>query len=409
MLILILFGILNMSIAELLATISQTEAGMALFSAGLGGVSIMVSNLYGGAKTRLERKRTAKLQDQFDGLLDSVGGQRVSAIRSSLLMIKTFDTFADSVSKGERKQVSLVSAGGGAVLVFLGLIVRGPSPTEDGGGSDGQSWTPLVLKTADAWLQSDVVLPLLAIALVFVLLTQVSGGLYLWFSGRVREQLDVFLPADVDPANDFLSDLRKLKKDKMSYKQAKIDVECRLMASMIEVMESESVRSRLAPKRFVGAAPKNPEEPSEWEERASKIVDQFPALDEVRAHLADIEKKMHGRTDGQSTFGIATKRAFHKLYFDSDGMFAWSETLLREDVMAPIEEFERKSLWKRGWLKLTGRAPSSEDRKRLEQQRINLDLRPGQAKDAAVPETEASRETLKKAGAPRSSGLDTRE
>ena len=396
-----------MSISTLLATISQTEAGMALFSAGLGGVSVLASTLYGAGKTRVEKRRKARLQDQFDGLLDATGGQRVSAIRSTLLMTQTFDAFVDSLSKREKKKVSLIAAGGGAVLVLLGLIVlRGIQ--RRGACDPGTPFCdPAVLQPGTGWLELAVLLPLAAIALAFVVIANGAGAFYLWICGLVREELDVQLPGKAAEGSAEASALDELEEDRVSYKQAKVDVDRRLMASMIELMTSESLRSTLAPKRFVGEVPENPEESDAWSATADRIVAEFSALQEIRSQLPDILKTVHGAEgDGpEESYLVATDQALHRLYFDNSRRFARSQTLIVEDVLAPRRAFEKKRWWTRAALKIAGRAPSIERLETWRKQRVDLDLRTETTSRAAGSDAETRREP-QAAVARRGSGLD---
>lgn len=271
-----------MSILASLALISETKAALALFSAGLAGVSVVASDVYSGVKTGLERRQQKKLENQFDGLLDKENGDTVGAIRSTFAMLKTFDAFVASVSQREKKTATIVSSAGFALLFFIVLVFLTAIDFFSGDKS-----APVT-----GW-DNAVVVPMLVIGLLFITVSNAGAVLFIKGFGLAQQYLDVIIPVAQDKDNGEMKQSDMLEHDKLSYKEVKVDVERRLMSSMISVLESQRLRDVLAEKRFVTikAASDKSGEKNPWIESAQNAMRQFQQLQAIKGVLPHVLKQ----------------------------------------------------------------------------------------------------------------------
>lgn len=297
-----------MSILGTLALISEAKAAMALFSAGLAGASVVASDIYAGVKSGLQQRRQRKLENQFDGLLDTQGGGTVGAIKSTFALLGTFDAFVGSVSKREKKQAVAISSAGLGVFFFIALMAWQAVGAPTGSAT----------ATPTEW-SNAAVLPLMLIAVLFVALSNAGAALFVRWSGRAQRYLDVLLSVAPQTNSDGMQEGDLLEHDKLSYREVKIDVERRLMSSMIEVLESQNVRSNLAEKRFVKASaePDEKDEMKGWIEPAREVLTQFPQLQAIKRILPHVLKQAKATGGKGLIYNIDAIDRFHTLGFEN--------------------------------------------------------------------------------------------
>lgn len=236
-----------MSLSAILAAVSASKAGMALFSAGLGAVSVVSSNIYASANDRVDNRARKRKQNEFDGLLDGAEGQKVGSIKSSVALLSAFDAFVEGVSKKEEKKVRSVSTGLLVLLFFLGMLLwQGKLESE-------------VAKLAcedDCTSQKTMaVIALAFVVAVFLFAPAVLAKTWTFFSGFARKSLDVDIEVwrgdVVEQGIESETEKFMIDHDVKTYNDAKIDVQRRVLATMVGVLESNSMRDELSGKLFV--------------------------------------------------------------------------------------------------------------------------------------------------------------